>query len=72
MSLQYAGGLLKVGALVGGDNIFRSHNLVDRASEVGLKAEVAVGNDANEHTIFIHNRNTANVIFLHHVEGVFY
>ena len=72
MLLENLGCLLKIGALTGGDHIFRGHHFVNGAFKVAFKTEVSIGDYAHELAVVVHNRNTPDVKLLHHCKGIGY
>ena len=70
MALQYLGCFFEVGGLSCGYQPFGGHYLIDRAAEVTLKAQVAVGHNADEHAGLVHYRDTSDMIFFHHLECI--
>ena len=47
-----------------------SHHLPDAARHVALETQVAVGDDADELPVGIHDRNASDLVFLHQIQGV--
>lgn len=70
VTLQDVGGLLKVRALGGGDDVLACHYLIHGASQVALEAQVSVGDYAFEHPLGVHHGDSADVVFVHHVQRV--
>ena len=68
--LQDVGSLFEVSELRGGDQVRLGHHIVDGLLRVALKAQVAVGDDAHEDMARIHDRDAADAIFIHDLEGV--
>ena len=58
----------EVGLLVGGNEVVFRHNLIDRAVQTTFKAQVTVGNDANEPFVIVDNGNTTDMILRHNVK----
>ena len=71
MFLQDVGGLLKR-HLGGGDEVLARHHLGDGTVEATLEAQVAVGDDADEHVVAVDDGDAADAVFRHQVEGVFH
>ena len=53
-----------------GDQMVLGHHLADGDVEAGLKAQVAVGEDANQFAVFLRDGHAGNLVFLHHIERV--
>ena len=64
--LQQIDHLLHIGVTGGGDQVLGGHHLGDGASHLGLKTEVAVGDDAHEAVLFIDDGDTADLELMHH------
>ena len=67
---QHRGGVLEFGSVGGDQAVARRHHLPDAARHVGLEAQVAVRDDADELPVRIHNRDAADLVLLHQIEGV--
>ena len=68
---EYLGCRLKI-LLVSGDYVLLSHHLVDKARHIALESQVAVRNDAYEHTLVIYYRDATDLILLHQLQRIAY
>ena len=62
-------GLLERGALGDGDQVLLGHQLGDRLVELGLPAQVAVGEDAHELAVIVGHRHAGDLEVRHQLEG---
>ena len=60
----------EIGLLVGGDEVFLGHDLIDEFVEVTLEAQVPVGDDTDKQVVLIHHGNATDMVFRHHGEGI--
>ena len=65
-------GLLERGADRSGDEVARGHQRGDRLVDVGLEAEVAIREDADEHTVGVGDRHAGDLVMRHQLERVAY
>ncbi len=68
MFLQNCLGLFERGADGNRDERLLGHHFRDRNVETRFKTQIAISDDADEMTVFVHNRHAADVKTLHHLE----
>ncbi len=66
ISLKYIGCFFKICRLRSCHKVLRSHHLVNRTVKITFKSQITVCDNTHKFPVSIHNRNTANVILLHH------
>ncbi len=67
---QHLAGHLERGPDRHGDQVGRRHEVAYRAVEVGLEAQVAVGEDAEQQPVWGHDRHPADAVAAHELLGV--
>ena len=55
---------------MGGDEVLGRHDLRHLLVEVGLEAQVAVGDDTDEVALVIDDRDAADMVVVHHLQRV--
>jgi len=70
VTLQYFSRFFQVSRLLGRNQVFPGHDIVDQFIHVLLKAQVTVGDDAQEFVGLVHYRYATDVIFGHEVEAL--
>ena len=63
--LQYLACAGKVGRGVGRHKVITGHHFVDGAVEIVFEAQIAIGHNAHELHVIVHNRDTSDVILGH-------
>ena len=58
------------GAMGRNQPVARSHHLFDAAHHVALESQVAVGDDADQDVVAVHDRDAADLVLTHQVQGV--
>ena len=53
-----------------GDQVLSRHYLAYRAVHIHFKPQVAVGHYTYQHMLLVHHRNTADVVVVHHLQGI--
>ena len=65
MFLQDLGGCFQIGGLVGCDDVFFGHHLINMFVEVSFETQVAVGHNAYQALFIVYHRDAADFIFGH-------
>ena len=68
--LEDGGSGLEVRLLMSGDEVLGRHDLRHLLVEVGLEAQVAVGDDTDEVALVIDDRDAADMVVVHHLQRV--
>ena len=68
--LEDGGSGLEVRLLMRGDEVLGRHDLRHLLVEVGLEAQVAVGDDTDEVALVIDDRDAADMVVVHHLQRV--
>ena len=60
----------QVGLLMGSNKILRSHHLIYLFVEMTLETQVTICYNTNQMVFVINNRNTTNMIVMHHIKSI--
>ena len=72
MVLQNLRSCFQIGRLIGGNQIFFCHYLVDTFIHVTLETKVTIRYNTDQISIVIHYRNAADLVFGHQGESITY
>ena len=70
--LQNLGSGNQVGLLMSGHQILFRHHIIDHLVKVAFKTQVAVGHNTHEMILIIHNGDSTDMIFSHHIQCILY
>jgi len=67
---QHLGSVLQLGLAGRNQSVAGGHDLADGTLHVALETQVAVGDDADEPAVAVDDRDTADFVLGHQVEGI--
>ena len=62
----------KVGLLMSGNKVLACHNLVNILVQMAFEAKVTIGYDTYQVVFIVNNRNTTDVVIMHHIKSIFH